>query len=180
MWVIASHLLTRTETYRDWGATSFDALERQGVERRLVRRLERLGYQVELTPAPQIACATCSEEFVSYSRFVELMPGVLLLVVAYLQTQMWTCTGISFLDSTSLAVCHTAGIQQHRVFAVDAARGKTSVGWFCGFKLHLAVNDRGELLAFCLTHGTIDDRQPVPDLLTSVQGLFGTLFADKG
>jgi hypothetical protein len=76
-----------------------------------------------------------------------------------------------------LAVCKNARISQHRVFAVDAARGKTSVGWFYGFKLHLVVNDRGELVAFCLTPGNVDDRRPVPRL---VQRLFGTLFGDRG
>lgn len=119
-------------------------------------------------------------KLISYSRFVELMPSVLLPLVAYLHTQMGRCTGISFLDSTPLAVCHNARIQQHRVFAVDAARGKTSLGWFYGFKLHLVVNERGELLSFCLTRGTVDDRQPVPSLLQRVKGLCGKLFGDKG
>jgi len=119
-------------------------------------------------------------KLVSYSRFVELMPSVLLPLVAYLQTQMGRCTGLSFIDSTPLAVCHNARIPQHRVFAVDAARGKTSLGWFYGFKLHLVVNDQGELLAFCLTRGNVDDRQPVPSLLKRVKGLGGKLFGDKG
>ncbi len=119
-------------------------------------------------------------KLVSYSRFVELMPTVLLPLVAYLHTQMGRCTGISFIDSTPLAVCHNARIQQHRVFAVDATRGKTSLGWFYGFKLHLVVNDRGELLALCLTRGNVDDRQPVPALLKRVKALFGKLFGDKG
>jgi hypothetical protein len=101
-------------------------------------------------------------QLVSYSRFVELVPTVLLPLVAYLHTQMGTCTGISFVDSTPLAVCHNARIPRHRVFTVDAARGKTSLGWFYGFKLHLVVNDRGELLSFCLTRGNVDDRQPLP------------------
>jgi hypothetical protein len=114
---------------------------------------------------------------VSYSRFVELMPTVLVPLVAYLHTQLGRCTGISFIDSTSLAVCHNACIHQHRVFAGRAARGKTSVGWFFGFKLHLVVNDQGELLAFCLTPGNVDDRHPVPKLAT---GLVGKLFGDKG
>jgi hypothetical protein len=123
-------------------------------------------------------------KLVSYSRFVELMPTVLLPLVAYLHTQMGTCTGISFIDSTPLAVCHTARIQRHRVFGVDAARGKTSLGWFYGFKLHLVVNDRGELLVFCLTRGNVDDRQPVSGLLKRVKRLFGKLSGklsgDKG
>jgi len=120
------------------------------------------------------------EEFphlVSYSRFVELMPRFLVPLAIYLHTQLGPCTGISFIDSTSLAACHPARIQQHRVFRVDARRGKTSVGWFYGFKLHLVVNDRGDLLAFCLTPGNTDDRRPVPRL---VRRLFGRLFGDKG
>jgi|SRR5579862_5707686 len=119
-------------------------------------------------------------KLVSYSRFVELMPTILLPLVAYLHTQMGRCSGISFLDSTPLAVCHNARISQHKVFARDAARGKSSLGWFYGFKLHVVVNDRGELLSFCLTRGNVDDRAPVPALLRRVKGLFGKLFADKG
>lgn len=116
-------------------------------------------------------------QLVSYPRFVALMPRVLLPLAVYLHTQLGQCTGISFVDSTSLQVCHTARIPQHRVFRVDARRGKTSVGWFYGFKLHLVVNDCGEVLAFCLTPGNLDDRRPVPRL---VRRLFGKLFGDRG
>lgn len=84
----------------------------------------------------------------SYTRFVALIPRVLLPLAVCLQTQFGTCIGISCVDSTSLRVCHNARIGQHRVFAVDARRGKPAGGWFNGFKLHLVVNDRGELLAF--------------------------------
>lgn len=117
---------------------------------------------------------------VSYQRFVALLPTILVPLTAYLQTQLGTCTGISFVDSTALAVCHNARIGQHRVFAGRATRGKTSVGWFFGFKLHLVVNDRGELLAFCLTPGNVDDRRPVPQLLRRIRRRFGKLFADRG
>ncbi len=113
----------------------------------------------------------------SYGRFVEVTPTVLVPLTAYLHTQLGVCTGLSFIDSTKLVVCHTARIHQHRVFAGRARRGKTSTGWFYGFKLHLVVNDRGELVAFCLTSGNVDDRKPVPRL---VRRLFGKLFGDKG
>jgi len=114
---------------------------------------------------------------VSYQRFVALIPGVLVPMLAYLQSRFAACTGISFIDSTSLQVCDPKRISGHRVFATDAKRGKTSMGWFFGFKLHLAVNDRGELLACCLTPGNIDDRIPVPQL---VKRLRGKLFGDRG
>jgi hypothetical protein len=117
---------------------------------------------------------------VSYPRFVELMPTVAVPLLAYLHQQMGDCTGISFVDSTPLSVCHPARINQHRVFAATAKRGKTSIGWFYGFKLHLVVNDRGELLTFCLTPGNVDDRQPVPQLAGQARRLFGKLFGDKG
>jgi len=115
---------------------------------------------------------------VSYQRFVEYIPSALIPLAVYLrQCCLGPCTGLSFLDSTPLAVCHNARILQHKVFAGLAQRGKTSTGWFFGFKLHLAFNDRGELLGLTLTPGNVDDRQPVPRL---VKGLFGKIFADKG
>ena len=114
---------------------------------------------------------------ISYNRFVEFMPDTLIPLCAYLRTCFGTCTGISFMDSTSLKVCHNRRISQHQVFKDVAARGKTSVDWFFGLKLHLVVNDKGELLNFQVTPGNVDDRKPVPELL---QHLFGKVFADKG
>ena len=78
----------------------------------------------------------------SYTRFVALIPRVMVPLAVSVQTHLGTCTGISFVDSTSLCVCKNARIAQHRVFRVDARRGKTSVGWFYGFQLHLVVNDQ--------------------------------------
>lgn len=114
---------------------------------------------------------------VSYGRFVELMPSALVPLCGYLQTRKGRCSGISFVDSTSLKVCHNRRIHSHKVFARCARRGKTSVDWFFGFKLHLVINDRGELLSLRLTPGNTDDRRPVPEL---VKGLFGKLFGDRG
>jgi DDE family transposase len=114
---------------------------------------------------------------VSYSRLVELIPSVLVPLAAYLESCCGVCNGLSFVDSTKLAVCHNRRIQHHRVFAGLAGRGKTSVDWFYGFKRHLVVNDCGELLVCRLTPGNIDDRRPVPGM---ARKLFGKLIGDKG
>ncbi len=115
--------------------------------------------------------------WVSYNRFVELMPMSCVPLCVYLKTRFGTCSGLSFIDSTKLAVCHHRRIWGHKVFADLAARGQTSVDWFYGFKLHLVVNDCGELLNVTLTAGNVDDRAVVPAL---VKDLFGKLFGDKG
>lgn len=115
----------------------------------------------------------------SYTRFVELLGAVLIPLLAFLQALCGTPTGLSFIDSTTLAVCHNRRIRRHRVFAGLAARGKTSMGWFYGFKLHLVVNDRGELVSFALTPGNVADSHPgTVDRLTG--RLTGLLFGDRG
>ena len=115
---------------------------------------------------------------VSYTRFVDYIPSVLLPLCVYFQQNcLGDCTGVSFIDSTSLDVCLTQRISSHKVFSGLAERGKTSTGWFFGFKLHLVINDRGELLSMHLTPGNVDDRKPVPKL---VRNLFGKVFGDKG
>lgn len=114
---------------------------------------------------------------VSYQRFVELIPNIIGPLCAYLQTCFGACTGVSFVDSTPLAVCHNRRIPHHRVFRDLAQRGKTSLGWFYGFKLHVVINHHGELLACQVTPGNTDDRRPVPKL---AERLWGRLFGDKG
>ena len=125
-------------------------------------------------------CKHLSEEFpdlVSYPRFVTLMYRAFVPLTFYLLSKRGVCTGISFMDSTPLKVCHNKRIERNKVFAGIAARGKTTMGWFYGFKLHLVVNEHGEILSFQLTPGNVDDRNPVPFLLGD---LFGKVFADKG
>src|SRR5438270_8429234 len=113
----------------------------------------------------------------SYTRFVELIPWTLLPLCAYLQTRKGQTTGIQFIDSLPIRVCHNRRIGSHKVFAGLAQRGKSSMGWFYGFKLPLVINDQGELLAFALTPGNRDDRRPVKKL---VRQLWGKLFGDRG
>jgi hypothetical protein len=98
-------------------------------------------------------------------------------LAVFLHTRYGRCSGISFVDATSVKVCHNLRIKANRVFKDVAARGKTSVGWFYGFKVHLVINDQGELLAAMITPGNTDDRKPVPRL---AKRLWGKLFGDRG
>ena len=108
---------------------------------------------------------------VSYNRFVEYITSAFVPLTLYLRTCcLGDCTGISFIDSTSLDVCLNQRIHSHKVFAGLAERGKTSTGWFFGFKLHLVVNDQGELLQYCFSPGNMDDRKPVPQLAEKLYG----------
>lgn len=115
----------------------------------------------------------------SYDRFITLKKRVLCYLVLLLE---WYChqaqaTGISYVDATSLAVCHPKRISRNRVFAGVAALGKTTKGWFFGLKLHLVINERGEIQGLKLTRGNVDDRVPMLAITKLVTGL---LFGDKG
>ena len=127
----------------------------------------------------QVCKHMCSEfpALVSYTRFVELIPSTLPAMSLYLRVRFGQRTGGAFIDSTTLSVCHNKRIGCHRVFAEVARRGKSSMGWFYGFKLHLIVNDQGELLAVQLTPGNTDDRKPVPQM---TKKLWGKLVGDRG
>ncbi len=110
---------------------------------------------------------------VSYSRFVEFIPSTLSPLSVFLPLACFgNCSGISFIDSVALGVCNNRRIAQHRVFEGLAERRKTSTGWFFGFKLHLVVKERGEILNMMLTPGNVDDRKPVPEW---ARNLFGKL-----
>lgn len=116
-------------------------------------------------------------ELVSYSHIVNLLKTILVPLCALLQSLKGEQTGIYFVDSTIIRSCHIKREKQHKVFRGLAKKAKSTIGWFFGFKLHLIINDKGELMAFKLTAGNIDDRKPVPDL---VKHLAGKLFGDKG
>lgn len=114
---------------------------------------------------------------VSYHRFVSLMKSVMVPLSTFMQTLTGEATGIYFTDSTIIKACHIKRERQHKVFKGIAKKARSTIGWFFGFKLHLVINDKGELMAFKLTAGNVDDRKPVPDL---VKHLTGKLIGDKG
>jgi Transposase DDE domain len=114
-------------------------------------------------------------QLISNARFVQRMPRLLGGLCLYLFSRFGMCTGISFVDATFVAVCDTRRINQHKVFKGLAARGKGSTGWSFGFKLHVVVNEYGELLAIYLTAATRHELKALPSL---VKRLFGKLFGD--
>ena len=86
---------------------------------------------------------------VSYNRFVELESRVFFPLMFFLNLQAFgRCTGITFVDSTMIPVCHNLRRYANKVFKGIATDGKGTMGWCHGFKLHLACNDRGEIIAF--------------------------------
>lgn len=117
---------------------------------------------------------------VSYNRFLELRRDALFPITIFsIMINSCKCTGISFVDSFPLVVCNNKRINSHKTFRGIAQRGKTTMGWFYGFKLHVSINHRGEILAFHLTPGNVHDaNKNVMSKLT--KRLFGKLFADKG
>ncbi len=125
-------------------------------------------------------CQNLRSEFpklITYNRFVCIQKKLFIPLFAYLLHRRGHVTGIAFIDATSLRVCHNKRITRNRVFKGLAKRGKTTAGWFYGLKLHLIVNDRGEILSFLLTPGNIADVSVLEKLS---KGIVGKLFGDKG
>lgn len=117
---------------------------------------------------------------VSYNRFVELSQSVVMPMAIFLKTCcLGSCTGISFVDSTPIRVCKNKRIKRNRVFKETATVGQSTVGWFYGFKLHIVINDRGEILNFAITQANVDDREPLKNE-AFLKNIFGKLFGDKG
>lgn len=117
---------------------------------------------------------------VSYNRFTELMSQNLMTMTLFLKTCcLGDSTGISFVDSTPVRVCKPKRIKSNKVFKGIATTGKSTMGWFHGFKLHIIINDKGEILNFTITQANIDDRTPLKKK-RFLDKIYGKLYADKG
>ena len=117
---------------------------------------------------------------VSYNGFVELESRVFFPLMFFLNLRAFgRCTGITFVDSTMIPVCHNLRRYANKVFKGMATDGKGTMGWCHGFKLHLACNDRGEIVAFLLTGANVSDKDPEV-FKVPARRLYGKLFADKG
>ncbi|KMT66878.1 IS982 family transposase [Catenovulum maritimum] len=116
-------------------------------------------------------------ELLSYTRFLAVMPSVVIPMCSYLTSKLGKPTGIQFVDSTKIEVCHIIRAKRNKVFEGLAEHGKGTMGWSFGFKLHLIINHLGEIVALKLTKGNVDDRKPVAEMADSI---FGKLYGDKG
>lgn len=117
------------------------------------------------------------KEFLSYNRFVELMPTLLIPFLVMIHCLSGKKDGTYFIDSTKMQICNNKRTSSNRVFKGLAAIGRSSYGWFMGFKIHLIINTKGQIIAVKITAGNVDDRSVVPDL---TKNLSGKIFADKG
>jgi hypothetical protein len=117
---------------------------------------------------------------VSYNRFVELQQRIQLPMVLFLKTcRMGKCTGIRFIDSAALKVCHIKREHRNKVIDGIATKGCGTSGWFFGFKLHIIINDKGEIISIIITRGNVDDRQPL-SMERFLEKVSGKLYAERG
>lgn len=116
-------------------------------------------------------------DLVSYNRFIEIMERSLIPLTAFFDYARGQSSGINFVDSMDLPVCHIKREKQHKVFSGMARKGKTSVGWFYGLKLHIIINEKGEIIDFAITPGNVHDVNKLKYLSKRV---WGKIFGDKG
>ncbi|SPR14388.1 IS982 family transposase [Orientia tsutsugamushi] len=112
----------------------------------------------------------------SYSTIIQLLPRMLLPLAVLMHYLKGEETGIYYIDSTKLAICHNKRISSNRVFNRFSKIGKSSYGWFLGFKLHLIINNKGEIMSVKITKGNKSDLS-VASVIS--KGLSGKLFGDK-
>lgn len=116
-------------------------------------------------------------KLVSYSRIIQLWSSLVLPLVILIHQLKGEQTGIYFIDSTKLQICHNKRTSSNKVFGKKAQVGKSSYGWFMGYKLHLIINNKGDIMAIKITKGNKSDLSCAEDL---TEGLEGKLFGDKG
>ena len=125
----------------------------------------------------EIKYKTIFKEVLCYDRFIQIMPNLLLPLSILLQFLFGKARGIYFLDTTKLSIYHSMREKRNKVFGKIAEKGKTSMGRFFRFKMHMIINDIGQIMATKITKGNVDDRTPISELTKKLKG---SIYADKG
>jgi len=112
----------------------------------------------------------------SYNRFVERIPEVAVLAIVYLQFKHTKFAGAGYIDATPLRVCHNKRTNSHKVFKFTANLGKSSMGWFYGFK-HVICDFAGNIIKCKITEGSANDLKVGAKMMKDLRG---KIFADKG
>ncbi len=113
----------------------------------------------------------------SYNRFIERIPEVAMLAVIYLQYKQTKFEGMGYIDATPIKVCHNKRIHSHKVFKFVANIGKSSMGWFYGFKLHIICDFNGNIIKCKMTEGSANDLKIGAKMMKDLRG---KIYADKG
>ena len=116
-------------------------------------------------------------KLLSYNRIIQLWPRLILPLVIMVHYLRGEATGIYYIDSTKLQICHNKRTNRNRVFGRIAKIGKSSYGWFMGFKLHLIINNKGQPIAVKITKGNRSDLSVAASLAKDLEG---KMFGDKG
>lgn len=116
-------------------------------------------------------------KLVGYSRIIQLIPRLIMPLSIIMQCLYGEETGIYYIDSTKLQICHGKRTKGNKVFKNIAKIGRSSYGWFMGFKLHIIINHKGEIMAAKITKGNKHDTAVAADLAS---GLQGNIYGDKG
>lgn len=114
---------------------------------------------------------------VHYDRFIALVKKVFPAFICLLKSLSGEITEYLFIDSTPMPVCHNLREKRHRTFKLLASKGKTSTGWFYGFKLHMIFNTKGDVVRLCITPGNVHDTKPVLNMMKNISA---KLIGDKG
>jgi hypothetical protein len=114
-----------------------------------------------------------------YDRFIQIIPSLFLPLIIMMHYLSGKKTGIYYVDSTHFAVCKNIRISSHKTFADLASRGHSSIDWFYGFKLHMIINNKSEIVAIKITQGNVDDRKAFEEMVAK-KNLKGKCYADKG
>jgi hypothetical protein len=114
-----------------------------------------------------------------YDRFIQIIPSLFLPLIIMTHYLSGKKTGVYYVDSTHFSVCKNIRILSHKTFKSLAERGHSSIDWFYGFKLHMIINDKSEIVAIKITKGNVDDRKAFEEMAIK-KDLKGKCYADKG